>query len=182
MAERATGSSTSPRTTTSACAGRAAQRRGRRGGPGVGHRLDRLPTGDRDDRAARAAGGRAGRVHGGGGRAGLLLGVPSQPDRRDRAGRRTRSAERPADRVRRGQPRLAHRRAQAVQGSRDVDPASRPGRGAEGAGEPVRGGCHRGERRGVLRGRRPGPRWPNCTRLLVRAVPSSSYTRRMPSA
>ena len=30
---------------------------------------------------------------------------------------------------------------QAVQGARDGDPASRPGRGAEGAGEPGRGGA-----------------------------------------
>ena len=45
------------------CARPAAGRGRGRGGPGLGHRIDRLPAGHRHDRAARPAGDAAGRVH-----------------------------------------------------------------------------------------------------------------------
>ena len=82
--------------------------RGRRGAH-LGRGLDGIAPGHRHHRAARRAGAGAGRVLRGAGRARVLLRLRGQPRRAHRALR-----ARGADRLRRGQPRLAGGRLPAV--------------------------------------------------------------------
>ena len=131
---------------------RPAGHRGRCGGrAAVGRRLHRLAAGHRLDPAARRPGGGPRRLRRCRGRAGLLLRLPGQPRRPDRAG----GAGVPA-RLRSPQPRLGRRRRPALSCG---GPGRRaPGRGGRGPGAVrtyVRPGG-RGHRRGVLRRRRPG--------------------------
>ena len=122
--------------------------RGRGGrGPHLGRGLDRVAAGHRQHRAARRAGGGAGRVLRDRGGAGVLLRLRGQPRRADRAVRAGH-----ADRLRRGQPRLAGRRLPALPGPGRGRAARRPGRGRRRAGRPRRGpGAGRHRERGQHR-------------------------------
>ena len=146
--------------------------RGRRRPP-LGRGLHRLPAGHGQHGAARRTGARTRRILRLRGRARPLLrlrGQPRGPHRADRA--------RLAARLRRGQPRLDRGRLPALRAPRPPSCRTPIPKPYARRSTPTPGAGARGQRRGVLGGRRRGPAAPNWPRPAGSTAPPCSSTTR----